>query len=224
MSRSVAIVLAAGSGSRMGSEVPKQYLLLKEKPVLYYSLETFQSCEEVDEILVVADPSHKDKIINYGFDKISNIIPGGKERYDSVYQGLLALRQNAPDYVLIHDGARPFADRELILKTLAGAKEYGAAAAAVPVTDTIRVSDEKGFGAETPDRRTLFSMQTPQTFAYELILEAYQWLLTHPDQLPVTDDAEVLYKFSGKKTFLSEGSYRNRKITTPEDLAIAEVL
>ena len=220
MGGTFALVLAAGRGKRMGSSVPKQFLLFAGRPLLYYSLETFQNLNEIDGIVVTADPQYKKTIDDFDLKKIKAVVPGGEERYSSVRLGLLSLRPFAPDYVLIHDGARPFPDAELILRTLEGARKYGAAAAAVPVADTIRVADENGFGIKTPDRRTLYAMQTPQTFSFPLILKAYEELMKHPDLLPVTDDAEVLQKVTGKKTFLTKGSFRNRKVTTPEDLAI----
>ncbi len=219
-----ALVLAAGQGKRIGTDVPKQFLPVGGKPLLFYSLQTFQDLTEIDGILVVADNSYKDLIMNSGFNKIKGLTEGGAERYLSVCCGLRALQAMQPDYVLIHDGARPFADAGLILRTLDGAKKYGAAAAAIPVSDTIRVADRDGFGAKTPDRRTLFAMQTPQTFAFLPILNAYEELLDHPEFLPVTDDAEVLQKVKGQKTYLSQGSPKNRKITNPEDLELLKTI
>ena len=175
-----AIVLAAGSGKRMQTEVPKQFLNLNGHPLLYYSLKIFEeSC--VDRIVLVTGEDQiaycRTEIVEkYGFHKISAIVEGGKERYDSAYAGLLALEKDNPEYVLIHDGARPFVTQDIIRRTLTGAEAHGACVAGMPVKDTIRLVDEEQFSTATPDRKQVWMMQTPQTFSYPLILSAYQKL------------------------------------------------
>ena len=155
---------------------------------------------------------------------------GGAERYDSVYHGLCAIDKT--DYVLIHDGARPFVDNEIILRSMEAAKAYQACVVGMPVKDTIKVIDEKEFAKETPDRETLWMIQTPQAFSYPLIYESYKTLhnsLTEAKQsisseeIKVTDDAMVVELFSDVSVKLVRGSYQNIKITTPEDLRVAEV-
>ena len=222
-----AIVLAAGQGKRMNSSVQKQYLLVKGYPVLYYSLKAFEeSC--VDEIVLVTGNDEvaycKNEIVEkYGFHKVRKIIAGGKERYHSVYEGLKATK--GCDYVLIHDGARPFVTSEIIERTLAAAKETGASVAGMPVKDTIKIVDDHGYTQSTPDRSKVWQVQTPQTFKYPLIMNAYNKLIESECAgkcLPVTDDAMVLELMSGMSTKMVEGSYENIKITTPSDLKIAE--
>ena len=193
-----AIVLAAGSGKRMQTEVPKQFLDLNGHPLLYYSLMTFEeSC--VDRIVLVTGADQiaycRTEIAEkYGFRKVSAIVAGGKERYDSVYAGLLALEKDNPEYVLIHDGARPFVTQDIIRRTLAGAEAHGACVAGMPVKDTIRLVDEEQFSTATPDRKKVWMMQTPQTFSYSLILSAYQKLpmskeQDHPKDEEIKTDA-----------------------------------
>lgn len=222
-----AIILAAGQGKRMNAKVQKQYLLLKGYPVLYYSLKAFEE-SPADEIIVVSGASEleycqKEIIKKYGFSKVKAVVPGGKERYHSVYQGLKAAGE--PDYVLIHDGARPFVTPEIIERTLGDARRYGASVAGMPVKDTVKLADEEGFTSVTPDRSRVWMVQTPQTFSFPLIFDAYRQLIEKEaagQKISVTDDAMVLETMTGNKTKLTEGSYENLKITTPSDLQIAE--
>lgn len=224
-----AIVLSAGKGSRMGSDVPKQYLELSGHPIIYYPLKTFQD-SFVDKIVLVCasgDIDYCKKIVSdNGFDKVVAIVEGGKERYHSVYNGLLAIPD--ADYVFIHDGARAFVDEDTLNRCYADVKKYKACVAAVPVKDTIKIGKD-GFIESTPDRRTLYSMQTPQTFEYDLIKGAYDKLIEEEQKIlskgiSVTDDTFVLELFSDIRVYLSEGSYNNIKITTPEDLAFGKML
>ena len=217
------VVVAAGSGTRMHSEVQKQFLKIGDYPVLYYCLKCFEDSDLVqDVILVVREDSvsycRKEFQETYGFRKIHAIVPGGEERYDSVYAGLLACPEC--DYVMIHDGARPVITQEILKRGLANAKKTGAAVVAMPVKDTIKLADDRGFVQETPDRKRLWMIQTPQIFRYDLIREAYDRLQTK-DKTGVTDDAMVVEQETGVHVCLSEGSYQNIKITTPEDLDIA---
>ncbi len=220
-----AIVLAAGRGSRMRSSVQKQYMELSGHPVLYYSLRAFEDFDGVDQVILVTGKEEieycRTQIVErYGFRKVRHIVAGGAERYDSVYEGLKAVDLPC-GCVMIHDGARPLIDEALLQRNLACAMEYRACVAAVPVKDTIKVADEHGFAVRTPDRSTLWTVQTPQSFAYDLIMEAYQKLYK---ELPsgITDDAMVVERMMGLKIRLAEGSYCNIKITTPEDLPAAE--
>jgi 2-C-methyl-D-erythritol 4-phosphate cytidylyltransferase len=218
-----AVVLAAGSGSRMKSKIAKQYLLLNGKPLVYYALKQFAE-SPVDRIVLVVSPGDEDycrrEILDrYGFSGVT-VAAGGRERYLSVLAGLQALTD--VDYVLIHDGARPCIDRELIGRTMEAVEQYDACIVGVPVKDTIKIADEGQFVRETPDRSLLWQVQTPQAFSYDLIRRAYEQVVAGGAQ-SVTDDAQVLELAFGKKSKLIFGSYRNIKVTTPEDLDVAEL-
>lgn len=220
-----AIVLAAGKGSRMQSAVPKQYLELCGKPVLYYSLAAFEE-SFVDEIILVTgkdDISYcKEQIVErYGFQKVTKIIDGGAERYLSVYQGLLAAEE--ADYVYIHDGARPFVDAAILSDAKACVEQYQACVAGMPVKDTIKIVDAEDFAKETPERKYVWQVQTPQVFSYALVREAYDMLMKDQDAYSVTDDAMVVETMLNYPVKLFQASYKNIKITTPEDLQIAEL-
>ena len=220
-----AIVLAAGKGSRMQSAVPKQYLELCGKPVLYYSLAAFEE-SFIDEIILVAgkdDISYcKEQIVErYGFQKVTKIIAGGAERYLSVYQGLLAAEE--ADYVYIHDGARPFVDAAILSDAKACVEQYQACVAGMPVKDTIKIVDAEDFAKETPERKYVWQVQTPQVFSYALVREAYDMLMEDQDAYSVTDDAMVVETMLNYPVKLFQASYMNIKITTPEDLQIAEL-
>lgn len=229
--KTAAVVLAAGRGKRMNTEVAKQYLPIGEKPLLCYSLEAFEN-SGVDQIVLVTGEEdlnycRREIVEKFGFKKVKQIVAGGKERYHSVFSGLTALsdRLGPEDIVLIHDGARPMVDEGIINRTIADAEQYGAAVAAMPVKDTIKVADRDGFCNATPDRSTLWQIQTPQTFCFGLIYAAYSKLLSDESlQKGITDDAMVVEAFSSVKVKLTEGSYRNIKVTTPEDILIAECL
>ncbi len=227
--RTAAIVLAAGSGRRMGGSIKKQYMLLDGLPVIYYSLKAFQN-SFVDEIVLVCSPGdegfcEKEIVEKYGFDKVSGIVAGGKERYHSVARGMERI---APcDYVFIHDGARPMLTETILDRTLACVRECGACVAGMPVKDTIKIADEKGNIVSTPNRNLVWQVQTPQVFAYSLIKEAYRDLILKEMALlqsgvVVTDDAMVVETLTGHPVKLVKGSYENIKITTREDLLIAE--
>lgn len=229
--KTAAVVLAAGRGKRMHTEVAKQYLPIDGKPLLCYSLEAFEN-SSVDQIVLVTGEEdlnycRREIVEKFGFKKVKQIVAGGKERYHSVFSGLTALseRLGPEDIVLIHDGARPMVDEGIINRTIADAEQYGAAVAAMPVKDTIKVADRDGFSNATLDRSTLWQIQTPQTFCFGLIYAAYSKLLSDESlQKGITDDAMVVEAFSSVKVKLTEGSYRNIKVTTPEDILIAECL
>lgn len=219
-----AIVLAAGSGKRMNSKVHKQYLIIQDRPVLYYSLKAFED-SAVDEIVLVVGKGEeefcrKEIVDKYGISKVKAIVEGGKERYHSVFEGLK--QTSDADYVLIHDGARPFVNQDIIRRCMQEVQKYQACVVGMPVKDTIKIADEEGYAKQTPDRKNVWMIQTPQTFSYALIYEAYEEMLKTEDAA-ITDDAMVLERTKDKKSKLIEGSYRNIKITTPEDLLIANV-
>ena len=222
--KNTAIVLAAGQGKRMHSKIQKQFLKIQGYPVLYYSLRCFQESPLIQYIILVTGEDAlsycKEEIVKkYGFTKVSNVIAGGKERYDSVYAGLCACKDCR--YVLIHDGARPFITEEIIERGLEKVKETGACVVGMPSKDTIKLSDAEGYVKETPDRKCVWTIQTPQIFSYALIREAHD-SIRKKDMSKITDDAMVIEHETGVKVALAEGSYQNIKITTPEDLYIAE--
>lgn len=219
-----AIVLAAGSGKRMGTKVHKQYLLMGGKPVLYYSLKAFEDAELIDEIILVTGSGEeeycREQIVEkYGISKVKKIISGGAERYDSVWSGLRETKEDG--FVFIHDGARPFVDGAIIRRGYECVSADRACVAGMPTKDTVKIADENGFVADTPDRSRVWIVQTPQVFEAGLIKEAYRQLMEkeHP---PVTDDAMVVEQMLHFPIRLFEGSYENIKITTPEDLGTAE--
>ena len=222
--KNTAIVLAAGQGKRMHSKIQKQFLKIQGYPVLYYSLRCFQESPLIQDIILVTGEDAlsycKEEIVKkYGFTKVSNVIAGGKERYDSVYAGLCACKDCR--YVLIHDGARPFITEEIIERGLEKVKETGACVVGMPSKDTIKLSDAEGYVKETPDRKCVWTIQTPQIFSYALIREAHD-SIRKKDMSKITEDAMVIEHETGVKVALAEGSYQNIKITTPEDLYIAE--
>lgn len=218
-----AIVLSAGKGSRMNSNTHKQYLLLNGRPVITYALEAFEK-SPVEEVVLVTGPGEeeycrKEIVEAYGFRKVGKIVAGGKERYHSVFRGLQAVSDS--EYVLIHDGARPFVTEEMISRTMETVKKTEACVVGMHVKDTIKITDEKDVVKETPDRKHVWMVQTPQAFSYSLIYHAYEKLLRQEDAA-ITDDAMVVEKICHVPVTLIEGSYRNIKITTPEDMLIAE--
>ncbi len=232
--RYAAIVLSAGKGKRMNSEIAKQYLMLEGQPVLCYSLQVFQQSQRVEQIILVTgredmEYCRKEIVERYGLTKVSRIVPGGKERYHSVFCGLMELAeaQNPPDYVMIHDGARPFVDLEMIERCAKAVEQNQACVVGMPVKDTIKIADEQQFAAETPKRNLVWQIQTPQVFSFSLIYQAYRELLEMErggNSVSVTDDAMVVETVMKKRVRLVEGSYKNIKITTPEDLELARVL
>ena len=219
-----AIVLAAGQGKRMHSEVQKQFLEIGQKPVVYHSLHCFQESPRIQEIILVTSKEmisycEKEIVEKYGFGKVTRIVEGGKERYDSVYAGLKACKD--PDFVFIHDGARPFITVEMVERGYQAVMKTGACVLGMPSKDTVKLADEEGYIKETPDRKIVWNIQTPQIFSYKLICTAYE-SIRKKDMSNVTDDAMVVEQETGTRILLVEGSYRNIKITTPEDLAVAE--
>ena len=225
MGKIAAIILAAGQGKRMKSKIQKQYLLLKEKPVLYYSIRAFEQ-SSVDTIVLVTGKEEmlycKEEIIKrYNFQKIDYITEGGRERCHSVYKGLQALPKDI-EYVLIHDGARPFVTKQMIEGTITAVKEYKACVVGMPVKDTIKITNTDQFSIQTPERQYVWAVQPPQAFSFELVWKAYSMLMEK--EILVTDDAMVVETFLHYPVKLIEGSYKNIKITTPEDLIVAHAL
>ena len=219
-----AVVLAAGSGSRMNTRTAQQDLLLYGKPLIYYALRQLQDSEVEKIVLVVArgqeDYCRKEIVERYGFTKVCAVVPGGSERYLSVHAGLKAL--GGIDYVLIHDGARPCVDQDILKRTMDEVARWQACVVGMPVKDTIKIVDEQQMAQKTPDRRMLWQVQTPQAFSYDLIRGAYDKVVASGEQT-VTDDAQVLELALGRTSRLIEGSYRNIKVTTPEDLDVAQI-
>lgn len=228
-----AVILAAGQGKRMGTEMAKQFLELGGKPLIYYALNAFEN-SEVDEIVLVTGKEdipycQKNIVQAFGFSKVKAVVEGGAERINSVYEGLKAFAgEPLVDYVLIHDGARPLVTAEVISRAIQGAVRYQSCVAAMPVKDTIKVCDGHYFVKEDLERQYLWQMQTPQAFAFSLVYQAYREVMEWKEgegREKITDDAmvvEAVFGSSGQKIKLIEGDYQNIKVTTPEDLLIAE--
>lgn len=221
-----AVVLSAGSGRRMGTEVPKQYLDLCGRPVLAWTLQAFQDCPQVSDIVLVTGQRDQDRcrreiVDAYGLTKVSRIVPGGSSRGESVLCGLRQMNPK-PSFVLVHDGARPLLDQVCLGRLIDAVRENGAAILAVPARDTIKVADEGDWVLSTPDRATLRQVQTPQAFVYELIRDAYERAIR--DGVLVTDDSMAAEYAGCRKIKLVEGSPANLKITTPEDMVVARAL
>jgi len=215
-----AIVLAGGSGRRMNSDTKKQYIKIQGKPLIFYALNAFER-SNVETVVLVTSPGEEDFcrkniVEKYKFDKVKTIVSGGKERYNSVFNGLKALKN--VDYVLIHDGARPFITTDIISRTIESVKKYKACAVGMPTKDTIKIADEDGFVDSTPNRSTVWNIQTPQAFEYNLVFDSYSKFFEHEYEMEITDDAMVVEYHSNAKVKLIEGSYSNIKITTAEDL------
>lgn len=219
-----AVIVAGGSGKRMGTSTKKQYLKIKDKEVIAHTVEKFQFNQQIDEIIVVTskeDVVYVDELLKgYDLTKVRRVVEGGAERQDSVYNGLRALSKGI-EYVLIHDGARPFVEEDTINTGLECAYEHKACIVAVPVKDTIKQVSEKGVVEHTPKREMLWSVQTPQIFSVPLIIEAHE--KAKEAGILGTDDS-MLVEHLGKEVYITEGKYTNIKITTPDDLLIAERL
>ncbi len=270
-----AIVLAAGSGRRMHSKQKKQFMEILEKPLYSWSAEKFDAHESVDGIIITTaeddipymssltgfkameDSAAKTETLTdskqpkFPLNKLSAIIAGGKERYNSVYNGLLKIKEleklnnntygntdssstqedrnnkTSDPIVMIHDCARPMISNAIIDDALHYAAKYHAAVIGMPVKDTIKILDEEHYVKSTPERSSVWLMETPQTFDFSLIFNAYQKLISQESEgklmIPVTDDAMVVEAYTGARVKVVAGSYENIKITTPEDIKIAEL-
>jgi len=214
-----AVIVAAGWSQRMGG-VDKMFALLGGKPVLAWAVDVFQRCKLIDRIVVVVSKQSLGRcqqlVAEQGWSKVTDVCAGGKRRQDSVAAGLSRL--NHCQWVVIHDGARPLVTEGLIEHGLKAARETGAAVVAVPVTDTIKVAGDGWVVQQTLPRGNLWTVQTPQVFRFDIITEAY-----HQVEAEVTDDASLVEQLD-HKVKLCMGSYDNIKITTPDDLALAEIL
>lgn len=263
-----AVILAAGSGSRMKSSVAKQFLELAGKPLIYYALSTVEESKVIDDCILVTGEEDLEKmrteiVEKYGFRKVKAVIPGGSERCFSVAKAMRWLAEQdrnavpvpgfvpqkqekscrpGKSYIFIHDGARPLLTEEILERTYQAVLEHDACVAAMPCKDTVKLVDWEGFAQATPDRRTVWTVQTPQVFERSLIIEAYARFeaagnsVSNTDgkdkketervseSATVTDDAGVVEKFTDVRVKLVEGAYSNIKVTTPEDMVIAEAL
>ncbi|MBQ2238754.1 MAG: 2-C-methyl-D-erythritol 4-phosphate cytidylyltransferase [Lachnospiraceae bacterium] len=219
-----AILLSAGKGTRMNQSVSKQYLMLGNQTILSYSLEQFQK-SSIDEIILVTAQEDIEYVKNnivlpHKINKVTKIVAGGQERYLSVYQGLLAA-QNC-DYVMIHDGARPFLTIDIIEDSIRAVQKYQACAVGVPLKDSIKKLGREGYIVENIERTDVWQVQTPQCFSYPMILGAYEKLLQ--SDIKTTDDTAVVEYFTEVKVKMLMGSYENIKITTLDDLDYGEYL
>lgn len=222
----IAIIAAAGTGSRMASDRPKQFLELAGTPIIFHTLKPFEQCDSIQEVIVVLPPEESAAFLaqagKHGLRKLARVVPGGATRADSVKRGLMAVRSATAEIVAVHDGVRPFVTVAEIDQTVEAARRDGAAILTTPVTDTIKLvteGTEDDVIVKTLERRSLRHALTPQCFRYELLRQAY-------DQADVFDpaftDESALVERLGHKVTAVAGSPRNIKITTPRDLLIAE--
>ncbi|MCR4792764.1 MAG: 2-C-methyl-D-erythritol 4-phosphate cytidylyltransferase [Lachnospiraceae bacterium] len=238
------VLLAGGRGSRMHSDVPKQFMMLGDKPLIWHALNTVQRSELIDEVVLVSSsddiPVIRDIVDRNGFDKVSHITSGGKERFLSVVNGVLALSEKngsceafdgGPEVILIHDGARPFLDDGIIERCLEGVTETGGCVAAVPSKDTVKLAGEDGIVTSEPPRSKVWCMQTPQVFDSRILFDVCRRVKEEmssddpkvKERLSgITDDARMVSLFTDTRIKLVMGSYENLKVTTPEDIIIAE--
>lgn len=214
-----AIITAAGSSQRMGTSQPKQLLRLKNKYIIEYTLDVFASCDCIDEIILVIRPADREIMCQIAkqYHKLIKVIDGGASRELSTWNGLNAVADSA-QWVICHDGARPFVTEDIILTVLEKAHQTKAAICAVPVKDTIKFVDENGYVDYTPNREHLYQVQTPQVFEKDLLKDSYKHIFE--DDIKVTDDSSLL-EIVGHKVFVTKGDYDNIKITTREDLDLA---
>jgi 2-C-methyl-D-erythritol 4-phosphate cytidylyltransferase len=220
----VAIIVAAGQGSRMGGDCPKQFLELAGVPVIIHTLSAFEQCDEIDEIVIVLSASESANFLSlaskHGLRKVAKIVGGGSTRADSVRRGLDAIRSATAEIVAVHDGVRPLITAAEISKVVNAAREHGAALLAAPVTDTIKQVDGEKI-VRTLERSSLRRALTPQCFQYQLLKRAFEEADVND---PTHTDESVLVERLGIEVMMVEGSSRNIKITTREDLALAELL
>lgn len=222
MPKNIAIILSAGSGTRMGKNLPKQFLPLNNKPIICHTIEKFQNCIEIDEIIIVMGETYIDffesEILKkYTYSKIKKVVTGGKERVFSAYEGLKAIEET-DSIVLIHDSVRPFVKIAHIKKIIDNTLKFDACILAVKAKETIKIC-KNGFIKYTPPRENLWVAQTPQGFNYNLIKNAYE--KTIEENLNVTDDASIVENL-GINVKVISGDYENIKITTLDDLQIGE--
>ena len=239
MGKNTAIIVAGGSGTRMGTSIHKQFLELKGKPILAYTLDTFQNSACIDEVVLVVGHGEetfvRDEIVEkHGFSKVAAIAAGGSERYESVYAGLRCCEslyagqcsiEDTDNYVFVQDAVRPFVTEEILRRGLDTVRESGSAVCGVPSKDTVKITDQNGIVTQTPSRDLVWIVQTPQIFPYGLLKKAYDRVMqdinTDLSSKKITDDAMIVESM-GVRVHMYMGDYRNIKITTPEDLQIAE--
>ncbi|MDD6769966.1 MAG: 2-C-methyl-D-erythritol 4-phosphate cytidylyltransferase [Inconstantimicrobium porci] len=223
MSKTAVIILAGGRGTRMQSDKSKQFIEVKGRPIIYYTLKRFEENKDIDKIILVLPEDEvaycRENVLEKYELRVDTIVTGGAERQDSVYNGLKAAE--GYDIVLIHDGARPFVSDRIIEEGVKYAEEYGAAAPGVMPKDTIKVKNDENFSVSTPDRSSLVAVQTPQCFKYDIIKDCHDKI--RENHIKVTDDTMAIENY-GNKVYLFDGEYTNLKITTPEDLVMAEYL
>jgi 2-C-methyl-D-erythritol 4-phosphate cytidylyltransferase len=216
-----AIIPAAGSGTRMGDKIKKQFFPLKGKPIIAYVLQQFEHCSDVDDVAIAVPESAMSEmeaiIAQYRLHKVSKVVMGGAKRQDSVRNVLNRLVLKDSDIVLVHDGVRPFIETKRITHLLKVCKEYDAAVLAVQPKDTIRRSTGGGFFDQTLDRSAIWLIQTPQAFRAKLLVKAFE--KAKKDKFYSTDEAALVERL-GVKARIVEGNYDNIKITTPEDLEL----
>jgi 2-C-methyl-D-erythritol 4-phosphate cytidylyltransferase len=236
MSELAAIIVAAGRSQRMGG-VDKQLRTIGGLPVLVRTIAAFEACEDVDAVVLVVNPDNMsgaaELMAEYNWTKVRALVPGGERRQDSVRAGLTAVgklqrhegaeRASGYDWVAVHDGARPLVTPGLISKGLAAAQSVGAAIAALPSTDTVKVTDANRTITSTPDRHNLWLAQTPQVFRTSILVGAYEALAQREDTSEATDCARLV-ELTGHPVMVYEGERTNIKITTPMDLLIAEAI
>lgn len=221
----VAIIPAAGKGKRMGHPIPKHYIRLEGRPILSYTLEAFEKCPDVNQVVMVVRSGEeeyclKEVVEKYMFKKVLKIVIGGERRQDSVYHGIKGLDQDT-DIVVVHDGVRPFVPPELISESIKMAMYFDGVIVALPVKDTIKEINGEGFVKNTPDRESLWYAQTPQTFKKRVIEEAF--IRAYSDGFYGTDESSLVERIGGKVKII-EGTPENIKITTKEDLLLAEFI
>lgn len=219
-----AIIVGGGKGKRMNSKVNKILLSLNEKPLLYYTIKKFEDCKEIDEIILVINEDDEEMIFSivekYGFNKIKNIVNGGVKRQDSVYNGLMMVKEGKDDdIILIHNAANPFVSVDTISNVIEGTKEFGAAVAAMLSIDTLREVDDDLLSVMPLDRSRIWRMQTPQGIKFSLTKRAFE--KAYEDNFYSTDDVGLVERL-GVKVKIVESNKENIKITTPEDFITAE--
>jgi len=218
------IIPAAGAGERMGAAVSKQFILLLGKPIIIHTLERFQMCGAVNEIIIAVQPTTRQQVEflvgEFNLSKAAKIVEGGKRRQDSVSNALSRIDPRT-EIVIVHDAVRPFIQQKVILESIEKAKVHSAAVVAVRVKDTVKVGNDEGRFERTLDRSVLWSAQTPQTFTRQLLLDAYE--KAGREHVEATDDASLIERL-GIRPAIVEGSFDNIKITTPDDLDFANVL
>ncbi|NLN60585.1 MAG: 2-C-methyl-D-erythritol 4-phosphate cytidylyltransferase [Deltaproteobacteria bacterium] len=223
--KTAAIIPAAGSGLRMGYAIPKTYLKIDAKPILAHTLLIFQNSDLIDDVYVVVkktDVNFAEQAVvrPFSLTKVKAVIPGGKLRQDSI-NNVLPYLCAEHELIVIHDGARPLLNKEILEKTIQVGRQAGAAVAGVPVKETVKSVDKRGIIKKTVDRKNLFLVQTPQVFNKETLIKAYE--AAYQEQYYGTDDASLVERI-GTPVKIVEGSYENIKITTPEDLIFAEII